>query len=150
MGGHYCCGIIRGNRLLVLVAGLNITTIKLFEGFNNPLSIHNYNSSNEPFTNDYAEDYDEDYYDDYIDVSYGESVEIENNSTVTIYKPELTQMKEGYDIYKVKVKYANTSSDPISFYSEDIALYDNADDDYTNKLRKKVLLEKFNQGRQKN
>ncbi|PCX40749.1 DUF4352 domain-containing protein [Listeria monocytogenes] len=128
--GIIVAGLSVGIGFLVLVAGLNITTIKLFEGFNNPLSIHNYNSSNDPFTNDYSEDYDDDYYDDYIDVSYGESVEIENDSTVTIYKPELFQIKESYDIYKVKVKYANTSSDPISFYSEDIALYDNADDDY--------------------
>lgn len=39
-------------------------------------------------------------------------------------------MKEGYDIYKVKVKYVNISFDLISFYFEDIVFYDNVDDDY--------------------
>ncbi|EIU7103148.1 DUF4352 domain-containing protein, partial [Listeria monocytogenes] len=86
---------------------------------------YNYKTSD-----DYDDEYDENYYDDYTDVHYGESVEIENDSTVTIYKPELSQKKEGYDIYKVKVKYVNTSSDSITFYSEDVSLYDSADDDY--------------------
>ncbi|EAC8463910.1 DUF4352 domain-containing protein [Listeria monocytogenes] len=129
--GIIVAGLSMGIGFLVLIIGLNVTTIKLFEGMNNPSSTYNYEADyNYETSDDYDDEYDEDYYDDYTDVKYGEAVEIENNSTVTIYKPELSQKKEGYDIYKVKVKYVNTSSDPIRFYSEDVSLYDSADDDY--------------------
>lgn len=87
--GIIVVGLFVGIGFLVLVVGFNIIMIKLFEGFNNLFFIYNYNLSNELFINDYVEDYDEDYYDDYIDVSYGEFVEIENNSIVIIYKFEL-------------------------------------------------------------
>ncbi|HDA9690412.1 TPA: DUF4352 domain-containing protein, partial [Listeria innocua] len=77
-----------------------------------------------------AESYDEDYYNDYTDVDYGEPVVLENDSTITVYKPEVSQKNDGYDIYKVKVKFENTGTDPLPFYSEDISLYDDAAEDY--------------------
>ncbi|MBC2192840.1 DUF4352 domain-containing protein [Listeria sp. FSL L7-0229] len=128
--GIIVAGLSFGIGFFVLIAGLNVVTASLSKLANNPFSIYNYESDGDTNTSNFEEDYDENYYDDYTDVNFDEAVTIENGSTVTISKPELSQKKEGYEIYKVKVKFENTSSDPIEFFSEDVSLYDNTDDDY--------------------
>ncbi|MBC2329587.1 DUF4352 domain-containing protein [Listeria swaminathanii] len=128
--GIIVTGLSFGLGFCVLLAGLNVATATLFEASNNPFSIYNYDAGEDLYANNFEEDYDEDYYDDYTDVNFGEAVTIENGSTVTISKPELSQKKEGYEIYKVKVKFENTGSDAVMFYSEDVSLYDDTDDDY--------------------
>ncbi|MBC2267417.1 DUF4352 domain-containing protein [Listeria sp. FSL L7-0083] len=127
--GIIVTGLSFGIGFYVLLAGLNVTTVSLLQGFNNPFSFYS-NSGTDVYSNDYAENYDEDFYNDYTDVDYGESVVLENDSTITVYKPEVSQKKDGYDVYQVKVKYENTGVDPTPFYSENISLYDDAAEDY--------------------
>ncbi|EAD5842511.1 TPA: DUF4352 domain-containing protein [Listeria innocua] len=127
--GIIVAGLSFGIGFYVLLAGLNLATVSLLQGFNNPFSFYG-GSGTDVYSNDYAESYDEDYYNDYTDVDYGEPVVLENDSTITVYKPEEFQKKDGYDIYKVKVKFENTGTDPIPFYSEDVSLYDDAAEDY--------------------
>ncbi|EFS03159.1 conserved hypothetical protein, partial [Listeria seeligeri FSL S4-171] len=124
--GIIVAGLSIGIGFYILLAGLNLATINLLQNFSNPSTFSDFGSS--------SNNYDDEFTDDYINVKYGETATLDDESLITINKPTVSREETDYDIYEVKVKVENPSTDDISFSSEDVYIYDQADDDYGDEI----------------
>lgn len=129
--GIIVAGLSIGIGFYILLAGLNLATIKLLQNSSNPSTFSDFGSS--------SNNYDDEFTDDYINVKYGETATLDDESLITINKPTVSREETDYDIYEVKVKVENPSTDDISFSSEDVYIYDQADDDYGDEITEKVF-----------
>ncbi|WP_270998409.1 DUF4352 domain-containing protein [Listeria seeligeri] len=129
--GIIVAGISIGIGFYILLAGLNLATINLLQNFSNPSTFSDFGSS--------SNNYDDEFTDDYINVKYGETATLDDESLITINKPTVSREETDYDIYEVKVKVENPSTDDISFSSEDVYIYDQADDDYGDEITEKAF-----------
>ncbi|MBM5604153.1 DUF4352 domain-containing protein [Listeria seeligeri] len=129
--GIIVAGLSIGIGFYILLAGLNLATINLLQNFSNPTTFSDFGSS--------SNNYDDEFTDDYINVKYGETATLDDESLITINKPTVSREETDYDIYEVKVKVENPSTDDISFSSEDVYIYDQADDDYGDEITEKAF-----------
>ncbi|KKD43790.1 DUF4352 domain-containing protein [Listeria seeligeri] len=129
--GIIVAGLSIGIGFYILLAGLNLATIKLLQNSSNPSTFSDFGSS--------SNNYDDEFTDDYINVKYGETATLDDESLITINKPTVSREETDYDIYEVKVKVENPSTDDISFSSEDVYIYDQADDDYGDEITEKAF-----------
>lgn len=129
--GIIVAGLSIGIGFYILLAGLNLATINLLQNFSNPSTFSDFGSS--------SNNYDDEFTDDYINVKYGETATLDDESLITINKPTVSREETDYDIYEVKVKVENPSTDDISFSSEDVYIYDQADDDYGDEITEKAF-----------
>lgn len=129
--GIIVAGLSIGIGFYILLAGLNLATINLLQNFSNPSTFSDFGSS--------SNNYDDEFTDDYINVKYGETTTLDDESLITINKPTVSREETDYDIYEVKVKVENPSTDDISFSSEDVYIYDQADDDYGDEITEKAF-----------
>ncbi|MBF2476378.1 DUF4352 domain-containing protein [Listeria seeligeri] len=129
--GIIVAGLSIGIGFYILLAGLNLATINLLQNFSNPSTFSDFGSS--------SNNYDDEFTDDYINVKYGEMATLDDESLITINKPTVSREETDYDIYEVKVKVENPSTDDISFSSEDVYIYDQADDDYGDEITEKAF-----------
>lgn len=135
--GIIVAGLSLGIGFCIMIAGLNLVTTNLLQTFSNPFSFSSYGNGLDNYSDDYSQGDDTESLDDYIDVSYGEEVILDDESSITISKPEMYREKADYDVYKVRVKFENTSNDTVSFSSDDVSLYDNADEEYGEQITEK-------------
>ncbi|MBC1484855.1 DUF4352 domain-containing protein [Listeria seeligeri] len=129
--GIIVAGLSIGIGFYILLAGLNLATINLLQNSSNPSTFSDFGSS--------SNNYDDEFTDDYINVKYGETATLDDESLITINKPTVSREETDYDIYEVKVKVENPSTDDISFSSEDVYIYDQADDDYGDEITEKAF-----------
>lgn len=129
--GIIVAGLSIGIGFYILLAGLNLATINLLQNFSNPSTFSDFGSS--------SNNYDDEFTDGYINVKYGETATLDDESLITINKPTVSREETDYDIYEVKVKVENPSTDDISFSSEDVYIYDQADDDYGDEITEKAF-----------
>ncbi|MBC1443032.1 DUF4352 domain-containing protein [Listeria seeligeri] len=133
--GIIVAGLSIGIGFYILLAGLNLATISLMQNLSNPSTFSDFGSSSDS----YSDNYEDEYTDDYTNVKYGETATMEDESLITINKPKVSREEADYDIYEVKVKVENPSTDDISFSSEDVYIYDQADDDYGDEITEKAF-----------
>ncbi|AIS59865.1 DUF4352 domain-containing protein [Listeria ivanovii] len=133
--GIIVSGLSLGIGFYIILGGLNLVTTSLLQSFSNPFSFTSDFGNSDSYSDDYTDNFD----DDYIDVKYGQTVTMDDESTVTINKPVIYREKADYDIYSVNMKVKNSGADEITFSSEDVLLYDYADDDYGEEITEKVF-----------
>lgn len=145
--GIIAAGLSMGIGFYIILGGLNLITSSLLQSFSNPFA---FTYDLEGYADDYSDEYSDDFVDDFINVKYGETVTMTDESLVTVYKPVMSREQTGYDVYAVKVKVENPSTEKITFYSDDVSLYDLADEDYGEDVTEEYLEETINPGETKN
>ncbi|MGC9248866.1 hypothetical protein [Listeria ivanovii] len=133
--GIIVAGLSLGIGFYIILGGLNLVTTSLLQSFSNPFAFTSDFGNSDSYSDDYTDDFD----DDYIDVKYGQTVTMDDESTVIINKPVMYREKADYDIYSVNVKVKNSGAEEIIFSSEDVLLYDHADDDYGEEITEKAF-----------